>query len=291
MKFGIYRLEGLLDRENIAALEALFGRRIDLLSFYRAWGRCRIKDDREWLAQLAGAPQQILLTWEPWSLAGDPETLPTQPAFSLKSLVSGSYDGYIRDFARSLRDLLPEVLLRPMHEMNGNWYPWCGTVNGNAPQDYLPAWRHLRRLFDKEGAHRVRWVWSPYVSSYPPLAGNSLESYFPGDGELDWTALDGYNWGTANPGAGWQSFEELFAGACGQLGALSARPLMIAETGCAELGGEKERWIAAAFDALRGPLRGVQALIWFDVNKECDWRIESSAKSLSAFRAAAGCAI
>jgi hypothetical protein len=286
MKFGIYRLDGQLDPGNLRSLEELFNRPIEMLSFYRAWNRCRIEDDRQWLAQLAGAPRQVLLTWEPWSLLGEKGGAPEQPEFSLQSLASGRYDAYIRDFARALKELLPEVWLRPMHEMNGNWYPWCGTVNGNSPQDYRAVWLHLRRLFAEEGADAITWVWSPYAISYPALDENALERYFPGEDQLDWTALDGYNWGTGSQGPGWQSFEELFAAGCQSIGRLSAKPLMIAETGCAESGGAKDRWISEAYAALAGRLGEVQALVWFDVDKECDWRIESSPESLAAFRAA-----
>ena len=37
--------------------------------------------------------------------------------------------------------------LRPMHEMNGNWYPWAEGVNGNVAGDYVNAWRHVRAIF------------------------------------------------------------------------------------------------------------------------------------------------
>lgn len=286
MMFGIYRLHGLTDRKNIESVEILFNRRIDILSFYRAWNHCRIEDDINWLSQLAVTPRQLLLTWEPWRLAAGHEISHSQPDFSLSSIVSGRYDAYIRDFARTLREFLPGILLRPMHEMNGNWYPWCGMVNGNSPREYRIAWLHLRRLFAEERAIDINWVWSPYAFSYPSLDENGLESYFPGDDQIDWVAIDGYNWGIDNPGAGWQRFEDIFSPAYESTGRISIRPLMIAETGSTEKGGAKDVWISEAFAALENRFSRIKALVWFDVDKECDWRIESSAKSLTAFRMA-----
>ena len=32
--------------------------------------------------------------------------------------------------------------------------------------------------------------------------------YYPGDEYVDWTGVDGYNWGVRN--GGWQSFEQVF---------------------------------------------------------------------------------
>jgi hypothetical protein len=62
------------------------------------------------------------------------------------------------------------------------------------------------------------------------------------------------------------------------------KPIMIAEVGCAEEGGNKDVWIEEAFKALKDRFVRIRALVWFNVIKECDWRIESSQKSLTSFR-------
>jgi beta-mannanase len=284
MKFGIYRLDGMLDQVNMESLESLFNRRIDIISFYRAWNRCRIEDDISWLTRLAKTHRQILLTWEPWMLPENSSHRHIQPDFSLSVILSGKYDGYIRCFARALKDFPHELYLRPMHEMNGNWYPWCGTVNGNSPEEYRKVWHHLRSLFAEEGATGINWVWSPYALSFPPGRENSLETYFPGDDQLDWVAIDGYNWGSVNPGTGWQRFEDIFSSAYESISKMSGRPLMIGETGSAENGGKKDVWISEAFEAIRNRFPKIETLVWFDVDKECDWRISSSPESLAVFR-------
>jgi hypothetical protein len=62
---------------------------------------------------------------------------------------------------------------------------------------------------------------------------------------------------------------------------------MIAETAASEYGGDKAAWITTGFARLQKDLPQVRAVIWFDENKETDWRINSSPRSLSAFRAVA----
>ena len=62
------------------------------------------------------------------------------------------------------------------------------------------------------------------------------------------------------------------------------RPLMICEVPCAERGGDKAAWIRHMGATLAGRFSNVRALVWFHANKETDWRLNSSASSLPAFR-------
>jgi beta-mannanase len=121
-------------------------------------------------------------------------------------------------------------------------------------------------------------VWSPNVS-YP--GSTALGGLFPGDGYVDWTALDGYNRGST-AASGWQSFEQVFGPSIAQVRALSGRPLMLAEIGSAEQGGDKAAWIADYFTRLadRPAIRG---FVWFNHDKEADWRIQSSRPSRLAY--------
>jgi beta-mannanase len=286
MRLGIYRPDGLLDDEGLATLEREIAAPVALISAFRAWNRCAVEDDLPWLAGLASSRREILLTWEPWRIPADPVNPERQPDFALRELLSGRYDAYVRSFAQALRGLSRPVHLRPMHEMNGFWYPWCGTVNGNDPGEYALAWRHLRRLFADAGADNVAWVWSPYAASFPDAPENRLERYFPGDDAVDRVALDGYNWGTRLPGGAWQEFADVFGDGYDRAAALSRRPVMIAETASAEEGGDKAAWIRSMARALPARFPRVEALVWFDTDKERDWRICSSPRAAAAFREA-----
>jgi hypothetical protein len=54
-------------------------------------------------------------------------------------------------------------------------------------------------------------------------------------------------------------------------------------TASAELGGDKAAWIAAILPALKTSFPAIKAFVWFHMNKETDWRINSSPQSQSAF--------
>ena len=284
MKLGIYRLHEVIDEAGVSAIETECGLPLHMLSVYRAWNECRIEADLPWLERLRGSCRDLLLTWEPWRLPERSNLHPEQPDFSLEQLLSRRYDEYIRAFARVLSTFPQTIYLRPMHEMNGNWYPWCGRVGRNSSELFISAWHHIRDLFGGHVSTNIKWVWSPYALSFPDEPGNAITRYFPGDDAVDWVAVDGYNWGRARPEIGWQSFEQIFGAAYSAITAISRRPLMIAETGCAEEGGDKAQWVREAFASLKNRFGRVEILVWFDVDKECDWRMASSPESLNAFR-------
>jgi beta-mannanase len=272
--------------ERAGEYRQLLKQDIEVISFYIAWGEVRQGPDLEGLHEVISGGFIPMITWEPWQL---PELLGNivpegQPNFSLAMIVSGRYDDYIRKWACDLKELPGKFFFRPMHEMNGNWYPWCGTVNGNSPSDYQEAWRYIRSIFREVHCENLIWVWSPYAQSVPDEPDNQIGNYFPGPEEVDWLALDGYNWGTTREWSSWQSFEMVFEKGYRQFSQLSCdHPIMIAEVGCAEEGGEKGKWIKSARDVLIEKFPRVRSLVWFNVDKECDWRIESSAGSLHAF--------
>jgi hypothetical protein len=50
-----------------------------------------------------------------------------------------------------------------------------------------------------------------------------------------------------------------------------------------EDGGSKGPWIDAIIPTLKSNFPMIRGLVWFDVNKETDWRIASSPASSEAF--------
>lgn len=203
------------------------------------------------------------VTVEPWNV-------------TLDTIASGTEDATIRSRAAGVASLKGKVLLRFGHEMNGNWYPWDGYHNGAnaaAPPKYVAAYRHIHDLFVSSGATNALWVFCPNVDSVPSDAWNQWSNYYPGDGYVDWMCFDGYNWGT-------DTFASITARIYPGLSAKN-KPLMLGETSTQDV--EKANWINAIVPALKGQFTMLKALVWFNVDKEQDWRYDSSAGSLSAF--------
>jgi hypothetical protein len=220
-----------------------------------------------------------LITWEPWAWGGGL----AQPAYALDRIAAGDFDAYITQWGQALASWGQPVQLRFAHEMNGNWYPWAEGVNGNQPGDYVQAWRHVHDVVAATGASNVDWVWSPNV---PYFGSTDLAGLFPGAGYVNVVALDGYNWGTSASWSSWMSPQDLFAPGIAQLLTLApGLPILIAEVASAEAGGSKAQWNTDLVSYLAAQA-DVEGFVWFHMQKETDWRINSSDASAAAFNAA-----
>ncbi|MFA5113469.1 MAG: glycosyl hydrolase [Candidatus Margulisiibacteriota bacterium] len=258
--------------DNLADFQAKIDRQLAVVLWYVHWQEPFPQSEADQVANNGSVP---LITWEPWI---------TDPAGTLEAIAAGSYESYVRAFFQAAKEWGKPVLLRFAHEMNGNWYPWDGAHNGESagPDSYKKAWTYIYNVKQAVGAANVALVWCPNNYSLPDADWNELERYYPGDACVDWIGMDGYNWGYDK----WQSFDLIFADAYAALAALTAKPLMIGEFASAENGGSKEAWIADAFARIGADYPRIKLFCWFNINKERDWRIESSAGALAAFKKA-----
>ncbi len=277
--FGAYVSGAPWDPSLIDRYTALVGVAPSIVMWYQDWVHPGVRDfDPVKMNAVAARGAMPMITWEPWDYTAGAN----QPAYSARAIAGGAYDPFIRDWARAAAGWGKPFYLRFAHEMNGNWYPWAVGVNGNTGADYVAMWTHVHGLFAQEGAGNVRWVWSPNVA-YP--GSSALAAGFPGDDAVDWAALDGYNWGTSQSWSQWTSFVATFDASYTAIAQLTRRPIMIGETASTKLGGDKAAWITQGFLIdLPSRFPRIRAVIWFDENKETDWRVNSSDTSLAAYR-------
>jgi hypothetical protein len=220
-----------------------------------------------------------------WSSMSSPLHV-AEPGFELRKIASGSFDAYLRVYAKSVAEWHHPLFLRFDWEMNGDWFPWSVRANHNTPADYVAAWRHVHEIFMRAGASNVSWVWCPNVRS--GHANSDYQAAYPGGNYVDWTCLDGYNWGAAHGPHGWATFDQVFSDSYRQLAGQVApnKPVMIGEVGASEQGGSKPQWIRAMFDALGHSYAKLGAIVWFNVPASREqWQIDSSPASAAAFRA------
>ena len=222
-----------------------------------------------------------------WGSESSPRESAEQPSFKLSELINGRYDAYIAQFANEAKAWGHPFFLRFDWEMNGNWFPWFEGVNGNQPGEYVAAWRHVHDIFTAVGATNATWVWCPYADTAKRLRSQHLKSLYPGSAYVDWTCLDGYNWGTnpVNPRP-WRSFREIFAPAYELVTKKVAprKPLMLGEFATSPDGGHKAQWIRRMFELLPTRYPRVRALAYFDtVDRGVDWPLETSPAATAAF--------
>jgi mannan endo-1,4-beta-mannosidase len=277
------------DMRSVARFEANAHKRMSLLEWGQAWWECSttcgLRPFRADLMQRARLHGYIpVLSWD----SEHEQSGPDDPAFALRAIIAGRYDRFLRRWARGARRWGRPFFLRFDWEMNTNGVPYSEHANGNRAGDFVRMWRHVHGIFDVAGARNVTWVWCPNVDYADAV--HPLRSLYPGDAYVDWTCLDGYNWGT-NPAApaGWRSFDETFHTTYKLITQRIAptKPLMIGETAASEYGGSKADWITDALtDQLPRNYPRARALVWFNKNADgMDWVIESSSAAQAAFAA------
>jgi glycosyl hydrolase family 26 len=202
-----------------------------------------------------------LVNWEPHKI-------------DFTKIIDGSLDATIMARANGSKALGKKFFLDFAAEMNGD-EAWSGN---NAPR-YVSAYRHIHDVFAAVGANNVVWAWCPNVTDIN--GGNrATMDYYPGDAYVDWTGVDGYNWGRNN--GGWQTFLQVFQDIYPLLAA-KKKPILIGEMASAEAGGDKGKWIDDIIPTLRTRFPLIKGVVWFDINKEADWRISSSPTSEASF--------
>ena len=208
----------------------------------------------------------------------------TTGSASLRKIANGRYDPALQKWASEAASWGNPFLLRFDFEMNGQWFQW-GTrpVNRNTPGSFVAAWRHIHRIFKASGATNVLWVWCPNIDPYHQMT--KLTRLYPGNGYVDWTCLDGYNFGRP-----WTSFTNLYADTYRQIRQIApTKPMVLGEVASTDHYGNKARWIRGMFHALSTRFRHIHGFLWWDEfgshhpGHPGDWPIETSRASSTAF--------
>lgn len=259
---------------TIAGFQQISGHHLDVGQFYIDWATS-LPTVQSSIQALDANQSETMITW-----------MPNQ--YTTPQIASGQADSYIQSFAQAVRSYGKPIQLRPLHEMNGNWYVWGigdSTVNTNA--SYIQAWQRVVTIFRQQGATNAQFIWS--INATNVGAGASFTGAYPGDAYVDYVGIDGYNWGTSQSWSSWQTFDQIFSAPYQAVTQVSKKPVLITEWASAEVGGNKAAWITDAFQQLASSkYTRIVGENWFNMNKETDWRINSSPAALSAFQAAVG---
>ena len=247
------------------------------------------------LAAIRAAGATPVVTWEPMYYRADG----TEVIVPVAHILAGRYDAYADAFAALLLATPGDapVIVRLMHEPNLGRYHWGVGKNeydARAPEVYRALWRHLvarvRAAAGPERAARIRFAFCPNAESVPgpgnsaAHAWNTISAYYPGDAWVDVIGVDGYNWGdTQTPAkhgwqSSWRSLSDILGPAVAELRALApTKPLYVFETATAPTGGDKAAWLLDSAAAARR--WGVEAVCWFEADKEVGWRLATGVPS------------
>lgn len=272
-----------LDRTD--AMEQWLGLRFDLQTVFEPWATSSeaVDDLFERLTLIWDARRTPILTWEPFT-----PTPAATPDDVLERIVAGAYDAYLADWAAALADWVAgpdgrvgtgddrRLYLRPMHEPNGDWYPWAPASADCDADTYVAAWRHLYDAVADAGvtADHVQWMWAV---NHADVGDVPAESLYPGDDVVDLVGVDGFNWGATQPWSEWRSPPEVFGDMLDRMREHTGLPVCVPEFGTTSLTvdgsdrGRKNRWLHDAFAYFDD--EAVPLAAYFDVEKETDWQV------------------
>ncbi|MDP1747022.1 MAG: glycosyl hydrolase [Bacteroidota bacterium] len=230
-----------------------------------------------------------IITWEP-RFQGFDLLDSVQP--KLNNIINGDYDIYIDDFANKIKTYTDTVIIRFMHEFNGNWYPWSLSQNNQDPARYITAYRKVVDHFRSRGVTNVKWMWCVNSDYFPFLSYNWFVPAYPGDNYVDIVATDIYNNIYPVDLPFWESFSFQAAESYYYLTKyFPQKPLFVCEFGCRErfntensFSQNKGAWFARMDKELQSNYHKVRALVFFNGVTEQNWVINSSATSLQSIK-------
>lgn len=199
---------------------------------------------------------------------------------SLAEIQSGELDSDLQTLSSAMfqwQQAHPDVqlIVRPFHEMNGDWYPWGfkNGHNGNSVTQFNPAWRHVRNVMRGRFPH-LAFMWCANVNQ-----GDNFQAFYPGNDQVEYLGFDGYNHSTSH--GGWETMEQIFHNSMLALrqtpGIDRKKPLVIGETATTEpnataaaQGHSKAEWFADSYGNMgwwlhnEAPRFGVTTVLYFN---------------------------
>lgn len=214
---------------GLQSYELAAGKKAALVYFSNNWytdRRFPIKT-ATWIRQAGAVPFIRLMLVDSWKKPR------TNHGFSLEKIASGELDRDFQAWARAARDFGSPLLVEYGTEVNGRWFPWNASHNGESkgPDLFKKAYRRIIDVMRDEGAHNIKWVFHVDVDDNPDKPWNKFETYYPGDSYIDWLGISVY--GASTPMSDeWPEFTELFGPVYPRLAKLAGdKPIAILEFG------------------------------------------------------------
>jgi hypothetical protein len=265
---------------NMQSAEAQVGRKFAIDHRYYPWATAMPDSYDKWTAAHGRTPMISVCSCY-WDQGNTP--------VMWSDIAHGRYDLYLISIADGFKALKVPMFFLFDAEPETN----VGT-RGSA-SDYVAAFRHVVDVIRARGATNVSFVWSVTGFAFQAASHESslAESTYPGDAYVDWLGVDPYNF---DRNGQWHSLAyEMGPWYQWARTAHRGKPLMLSEWGSVEdpnQSNRKAQWFEQASADLQSQFSAVRAVIYFDEQKfeqgtVHDWRIDTSASALDAFRATA----
>jgi beta-mannanase len=294
--------EDAVSTKKIVAFKKLTGQTIVWAAFSDNWGKSKITFPASAVKAIHQAGITPYIRLMPRSTLEDSYSKPDK-TYSLDNIINGKFDTQLRKWARAAKNSNIPLIIDFAPEMNGDWFPWSGKLNGagtknkygnpnlaDGPEKYRDAYRHIITIFRQEKVTKVTWVFHVDAYNTPGKSWNNYKAYYPGDSYIDWIGVSSY--GAQTPSEDWQSFNEVMSDSYPQLSKISSKkPLAVLEFGVTESGTKKAKWINDALNSIKNKkYPRIKAISYWHENWENSdgtmsrLRLDSSKNSLSTYK-------
>jgi len=210
----------------------------------------------------------------------------------LAAMADGEYDDELRAIAEATATWAaqtddPLVFVAPLPEMNGDWEAY-----GEEPEAFKRFFARLQGVYAGAGVpgDTIRWVFAPNGWS---REGHEFEGYYPGDELVDVIGFSAYQWGGCGDG-GWQTPEEVYGPYLERIAAMSPdKPIVVTQTAATSVGEDgapneaaKDDFLEASYHLLADTPQ-VLGVMYFNLDKECDWSVYRDGVISRGYRAGA----
>ena len=268
--FGVHLRPAVDYAASIQQYTAEAGTAPDMVMYFQGWreanGDCAQFNIFPFFPNVVrNANSRVVVTWEPIQ----PGQGSNQANFKYAAILAGAQDACINGYAQQIREYGSPVILRMMHEMQGESNNWTGVANGNDPQGYINVWRYVVDKFRAAGATNAKFMWAPDHSAPPPVPfpSSDMRNYWPGSGYVDFVGTSGYNWGAdTTRGGGWQLAHHIFENFLNLvLREFPGKPVILAEIGSVPGYANYVRndWYSDAMTFFQ-QRKDVKGMIWFN---------------------------
>lgn len=159
------------------------------------------------------------------------------------------------------------------------------------PKNFKLAYLRIQKIFQDAGVSpdSVRWVFAP--NGWSENNEHRFENYYPGNKQVDVVAFSAYNWGYCDNSTWkhWNGAKETFEPYIKRMKAMAPnKPIFIAQTGTTSntkkgsSSNAKDQWFRDSYSYLAA--KGVQAIVYFNINKECDWALYSNGAKSAGYK-------
>lgn len=157
------------------------------------------------------------------------------PTYTLTEINAGRFDPLLLKWGDDARAFGSPLIVEWGTEVNGKWFAWNAKWNGKekGPSRFRDAFQRIVHIVKGNArAQNITWVFHANDSDDPDANWNKIESYYPGDDNIDWLGMSVYGAQVPSHAEECAPFPQRMKEIYGRLNSIApAKPIFLLEFG------------------------------------------------------------